>query len=166
ALAALITALERHYEAAAASRDDDDPALDAATDQLTTAFDAYDDALFDAFDIATPLIVFDEDDDDDDEDFDDLDDLDDFDDDEDVHDEDGDSGGRVPAPVSRQQTCTSSSPPRPTRRPARRRAPRTVSWSRGPRAPCRRPSCADRARLPEESPCPSSRPSSWAWSRP
>src|SRR5690625_7079953 len=73
ALAALITALERHYEAAAASRDDDDPALDAATDQLATAFDAYDDALFDAFDIATPLIVFDEDDDDDDEDFDDLD---------------------------------------------------------------------------------------------
>src|SRR5699024_12438612 len=72
ALAALITALKRHYEAAASSRDDDDPALDAATDQLTTAFDAYDDALFDAFDIATPLIVFDEDDDDDDEDFDDL----------------------------------------------------------------------------------------------
>ncbi|MGO2823626.1 MAG: DNA primase, partial [Brachybacterium alimentarium] len=84
ALAALIAALERHYEAAAASRDDDDPALDAATDQLTTAFDNYDDALFDAYDIATPLIVFDtdeDDDEDDDDDFDDLDDLDDLDDD-------------------------------------------------------------------------------------
>src|SRR5699024_10841830 len=171
ALAALITALERHYEAAAASRDDDDPALDAATDQLTTAFDAYDDALFDAFDIATSFVVVDEDVDDVDEEFDDLDDLDEFAADEDyedvdVDDEDGHTGRRRPSPVSLQQTCTSSSPPRPTRRPAQRRARRTVSWSRGPRAPRRRPSCADRARLPEESPCPSSRPPSWAWSRP
>ena len=100
ALAALIAALERHYEAVAASRDDDDPALDAATDQLTTAFDNYDDALFDAYDIATPLIVFDtdeDDDEDDDDDFDDLDDLDDLDDDaidDDESDED-DSGTDV-----------------------------------------------------------------------
>ncbi len=94
ALAALIAALERHYEAAAASRGDDDPALDAATERLTTAFDAYDDALFDEFDIATPLIVFDGDDEDDDDDFDDLDDFDDDDDydddDEDYDDEDDD----------------------------------------------------------------------------
>ena len=90
ALAALIAALERHYEAAAASRGDDDPALDAATEQLATAFDSYDDALFDAYDVATPLIVFDGDDDDedDDDDFDDLDDLDDFDDDDDDYDDD------------------------------------------------------------------------------
>ncbi|HEX7349700.1 DNA primase [Brachybacterium sp.] len=92
ALAALIAAFERHYEAAAASRGDDDPALDAATEQLSTAFDAYDDALFDAYDIATPLIVFDseEDDEDDDDDFDDLDDFDDEDDDEDDDYEDDD----------------------------------------------------------------------------
>ncbi|MFC7374515.1 DNA primase [Brachybacterium sp. GCM10030267] len=91
ALAALIAALERHYEAAAASRGDDDPALDAATERLTTAFDTYDDALFDAYDIATPLIVFDAEDDDD-EDDDDFDDLDEFEDDEDDDDdyEDGD----------------------------------------------------------------------------
>jgi hypothetical protein len=101
ALAALIAALERHYEAAAASRGDDDPALDAATEQLTTAFDTYDDALFDAYDIATPLIVFDADDedDDDDDDFDDLDDFDDEDDDldddyEDDEDDDEEDGGR------------------------------------------------------------------------
>src|SRR5690625_466566 len=99
ALAVRLTALQPPDEAAAACRDDDDPAHGGPTDQLTTAFDAYDDALFDAFDIATPLIVFDEDDDDDDEDFDNLDDLDDFDDDEDyddddVDDEDDDSGGR------------------------------------------------------------------------
>lgn len=89
ALAALIAALERHYEAAAASRGDDDPALEAATEQLTSAFDTYDDALFEAYDIATPLIVFDGDEDDDDDDFDDFDDLDDLD-DEDDEDEDDD----------------------------------------------------------------------------
>lgn len=82
ALAALIAALERHYEAAAASRGDDDPALDAATEQLSTAFDTYDDALFDAYDIATPLIVFDGDEDDEDDEDDDFDDLDDFEDDD------------------------------------------------------------------------------------
>lgn len=90
ALAALIAALERHYEAAAASRGDDDPALDSATERLATAFDTYDDALFDAYDVATPLIVFDDDDEDDDDDDDDFDDLDDFDDDEDDYDDDDD----------------------------------------------------------------------------
>ena len=90
ALAALIAALERHYEAAAASRGDDDPSLEAATEQLSTAFDTYDDALFDAYDVATPLVVFDGDDDFDDDDLDDLDDLDeddDFDDDDDDDDD-------------------------------------------------------------------------------
>lgn len=91
ALAALIAALERHYEASAASRGEEDPALEAATDQLTSAFDTYDDALFDAYDVATPLIVFDGDDDDDDDDDDDFDDFDDLDDeDDDDHDDDDD----------------------------------------------------------------------------
>lgn len=88
ALAALIAAFERHYEAAAASRGDDDPALESATERLASAFDAYDDALFDAYDVATPLIVFDDDDDDDDDD--DFDDLDDFEDDDDDDDQDYD----------------------------------------------------------------------------
>lgn len=87
ALAALIAALERHYEAAAGSRGDDDPALESATERLATAFDTYDDALFDAYGVATPLIVFDDDDEDEDED-DDFDDLDDFEDDEDDEDDD------------------------------------------------------------------------------
>lgn len=90
ALAALIAALERHYEAAAASRGDDDPSLEAATEQLSTAFDTYDDALFDAYDVATPLVVFDGDDDFDDDDLDDLDDLDEDDDDFDDDDDDDD----------------------------------------------------------------------------
>lgn len=90
ALAALINALERHYEASAASRGDDDAALDAATEQLTSAFDTYDDALFEAYDVATPLIVFDGDDEDDEDDdeFDDFDDLDDEDDEDDALDDD------------------------------------------------------------------------------
>jgi len=93
ALAALIAALERHYEAAAASRGDDDPALEAATEQLTSAFDTYDDALFEAYDIATPLIVFDGDEDDDDDDFDDFDDLDDLDDEDEDDDFDDEEEG-------------------------------------------------------------------------
>ncbi|GAA1331369.1 hypothetical protein GCM10009592_22730 [Brachybacterium rhamnosum] len=93
ALAALIAALERHYEAAAASRGDDDPALEAATEQLTSAFDTYDDALFEAYDIATPLIVFDGDEDDDDDDFDDFEDLDDLDDEDDEDDFDDEEEG-------------------------------------------------------------------------
>lgn len=91
ALAALIAALERHYEASAASRGDDDPHLEAATDQLTSAFDTYDDALFEAYDVATPLIVFDGDDDDDDDDDDEFDDYDDLDDDDEDDEDDDDS---------------------------------------------------------------------------
>lgn len=102
ALAALIAALERHYEASAASRGDEDPALEAATDQLTSAFDTYDDALFDAYDVATPLIVFDGDDeDDDDDDDDDFDDFDDLEDDED-DDEDEDAGDDEDEPAHRR----------------------------------------------------------------
>jgi hypothetical protein len=92
ALAALIAALERHYEAAAASRGDEDEALDAATDQLSAAFEVYDDALFEAYDVATPLVVFDgEDFEDEDDDFDEFDDLDDdFEDDDDDEDDEDD----------------------------------------------------------------------------
>jgi hypothetical protein len=89
ALSALIAALERHYEAASAATGDDDPNLDAATDRLSAAFEVYDDALFDAFDVATPFVVFDgEDFDDDDDDFEDeFDELDDN-----LSDEDFDDG--------------------------------------------------------------------------
>ncbi len=89
ALAALIAAFERHYEAVAASRGDDDPHLDAATERLADAFNLYDDALFDSFDVSTPFVVFDGDDDDEDDDEDDWEDIDDLDDD-DLDDEDWD----------------------------------------------------------------------------
>src|SRR4051794_17851402 len=118
ALEQLIVALERHLEAANASRDPDHPMVMAAAQDLAEAFDDYDEALFEATEVATPLAIYgddfdshddedgtegrvyagldsedydeDEDDDDDDEDDDDEDDDDEDDDDEDDDDDDDD----------------------------------------------------------------------------
>jgi hypothetical protein len=71
ALDALVTALERHLEAAASRRGENDPVVLAAYRSVADAFEEYDDALLDAFDEVTPLEVYrgdDEDDDEDDED--------------------------------------------------------------------------------------------------
>ena len=78
ALTALIAALERHYDVIAATNGEDEDQLDVATERLSMAFENYDDALFDAYSVATPFIIFDDEDDDydDDDDFDDFDDLD------------------------------------------------------------------------------------------
>jgi hypothetical protein len=69
ALDALVAALERHLEAAAGRRGENDPVVVAAYRQVAESFEDYDDALLDAFDEVTPLEVFrgDEDDEDDDE---------------------------------------------------------------------------------------------------
>src|SRR3954452_18517915 len=79
ALTALVAALERHLEAAAGRRGENDPVVLAAYKALAEAFEDYDDALLDAFDEVTPLEVFhgeDEDEDfDDDEEFDEPDDV-------------------------------------------------------------------------------------------
>lgn len=97
ALVTFVTALERHLEAASSRRGENDPAVVAAYQAVAEAFDAYEDALMEAFEEVTPLEVFtdddfdddfDDDDDDDDEDDDEDDDLDDEDDDDD--DDDGD----------------------------------------------------------------------------
>ena len=76
ALALLVAALERHLEVAGARRNPDDPHVVAAALDLADAFDDYDEALFLATEVMTPLVVDadeedDEDDDDDDEDDDD-----------------------------------------------------------------------------------------------
>lgn len=70
ALDALVTALERHLEAAASRRGENDPVVLAAYRSVADAFEDYDDALLDAFDEVTPLEVYrgDEDDDDDQDD--------------------------------------------------------------------------------------------------
>ncbi|MGQ4554014.1 DNA primase [Dermabacteraceae bacterium CCM 9519] len=87
ALNTLIAALERHYEACASKRGEDDAAVEAAVENLSDAFEAYDDSLFDEFDEATPLVLFTPADDDedfydeDDEEYDELDDIEELDDD-------------------------------------------------------------------------------------
>ncbi|CCH74608.1 conserved hypothetical protein [Nostocoides australiense Ben110] len=77
ALAALTAAFERHLEACAQRRGEDDPAVVAAYDDLADAFEEYDDALLEAYGEMTPLDVYagpdedesdDEDDDDEEED--------------------------------------------------------------------------------------------------
>jgi hypothetical protein len=68
ALTELVAALERHLEAAAARRGENDPVVLAAYRAVAEAFEEYDDALLDAYDEVTPLEVFHGDDDDDDDD--------------------------------------------------------------------------------------------------
>lgn len=94
ALEALTLAFERHLEACSARRGDDDPAVIAASDALADAFETYDDALLNAFNEMTPLVLLDDDDFDDD-DFDDDDFDDDFDDedDDDLDDADDETSG-------------------------------------------------------------------------
>lgn len=93
ALATFVSALERHLEAASSRRGENDPAVVAAYQDLAEAFDAYDDALMEAFGEVTPLEIYsgDEEDDLDDEfDEDDDDDIDEDDDDDIDFDDEGD----------------------------------------------------------------------------
>ena len=103
ALAQLVSALERHLEVAADRRDPDDAAVISAAEALAEAFDDYDEALFLATEVATPLAVYgdlddedvvyedsDDDSDDDDDDVDDEEEDDDVDEEEDEEDDDED----------------------------------------------------------------------------
>lgn len=63
ALSALTTALEEHLVAASARRGEEDPLVEAAFLGIIDAFEAYEEALFDAFDEVTPLVIYGEDDD-------------------------------------------------------------------------------------------------------
>lgn len=67
ALVTFVTALERHLEAASSRRGENDPAVVAAYQAVAEAFDAYEDALMDAFEEVTPLEVFTDDEYDDDD---------------------------------------------------------------------------------------------------
>lgn len=68
ALTALVAAFERHLEACASRRGEDDPTVLASADDLADAFESYDDALLAAYGEMTPLEVYGaEDDFDDDE---------------------------------------------------------------------------------------------------
>ncbi|MEO7448908.1 MAG: hypothetical protein ABI336_11605 [Humibacillus sp.] len=61
ALESLVAALERHLDAATASRDPDHPRVIAAATDLAEAFDDYDEALYVATEVATPLAIYGED---------------------------------------------------------------------------------------------------------
>lgn len=74
ALTAFVAALERHLEAAASRRGEDDPAVIAAYDNVADAFDAYDEVLMDVYGEVTPLEVFSDEDEESDDEFDDDDD--------------------------------------------------------------------------------------------
>ena len=67
ALANLMTAFERHLEASASKRGEEDPTVIAAYDDLADAFAAYDDELLQAYGEMTPLDIYDGDDDEDDD---------------------------------------------------------------------------------------------------
>lgn len=60
ALNTLIATFERHLEASAGRNGEDDPRVVAAYEDLADAFEAYDDALNDAYGEMTPLIVVDD----------------------------------------------------------------------------------------------------------
>lgn len=64
ALQSLVNALEEHLAAAANRRSDEDPSVDKAYVAIANAFEAYEEALYDAHDEVTPLTVFADDDDD------------------------------------------------------------------------------------------------------
>jgi hypothetical protein len=68
ALANLMTAFERHLEASASKRGEEDPTVIAAYDDLADAFAAYDDELLQAYGEMTPLDIYDGDEDDEDDD--------------------------------------------------------------------------------------------------
>ena len=74
ALADLVAAFERHLEASASKRGEDDPTVIATYDDLADAFASYDDALLQAYGEMTPLDIYDGDDEDEDEDDEELDD--------------------------------------------------------------------------------------------
>ena len=68
ALATLISALERHLEAAASKRGEEDPTVLAAYEDVADAFEAYDEALLTAYGEMTPLDLYDDSEDEDGED--------------------------------------------------------------------------------------------------
>ena len=87
ALANLTASLERHLEASASRRGENDPTVVAAYQAVADAFDLYDDALLEAYGEVTPLEIYSGDDEGDDEEDEDDEVLDDH------GDEDGDSTG-------------------------------------------------------------------------
>ena len=60
ALQSFTAALEEHLAAASSRRGENDPAVEAAFSAIMETFEAYEDALYDAFGEVTPLVIYDE----------------------------------------------------------------------------------------------------------
>ena len=67
ALQSFTAALEEHLAASASRRGEDDPAVEAAFSSIMETFEAYEDALYDAYGEVTPLVIYDESEDEDDD---------------------------------------------------------------------------------------------------
>jgi len=67
ALDRLVAALEAHLTAAQRRQGEQDPAVEAAYASLSDAFEAYDEALYDAHDEVTPFVLYEDEDVDDDD---------------------------------------------------------------------------------------------------
>ncbi|WP_264795445.1 hypothetical protein [Arthrobacter mangrovi] len=67
ALQSFTAALEEHLAAASSRRGDNDPAVEAAFSSIMETFEAYEDALYDAYGEVTPLVIYDETEDEDEE---------------------------------------------------------------------------------------------------
>jgi hypothetical protein len=87
ALDRLVAALEAHLAAASRRTGEADPAVAAAFQILADAFNAYDEALYEAYDEVTPFVLYDEAEDEDDDDLDDDEDDDEDEDDDDLEDD-------------------------------------------------------------------------------
>ncbi len=87
ALANLAATLERHLEASAQRRGENDPTVVAAYQDVADAFELYDDALLESYGEVTPLEIYSGDDDEDDPD-----ELDELDDELDDHGDEDDDG--------------------------------------------------------------------------
>lgn len=68
ALQSLTSALEEHLATATSRRGDADPSVESAYLAIADAFEAYEEALYDAYNEVTPLVIYDDDDDDEDDD--------------------------------------------------------------------------------------------------
>jgi hypothetical protein len=94
ALARLVATLEDHLAASANRRGETDPAVADAYQRVADAFEAYEEALYDAYDEVTPFVLYDdveddrEDDDDEDDDPEDDEDSEDSEDSDEADDED------------------------------------------------------------------------------
>ena len=67
ALDRLFAAFAAHLDAVASARDEEAPSVIAAADTLMDAFDTYDEALYDTYEVDTPFVVYDGEDDEDDD---------------------------------------------------------------------------------------------------